>query len=333
MRLFDHIRRHKSASANGLVPVFSDSARIGWTKAETAPLLAEAGDSWVWTGGQLHLSEKWQSFADRTKAVDAAFQSLSQRGVLPPLPDYDAFGGHDWIPVCLDPLRQPHFVVRRHYMPIIGILTESVMVNGFDDSGYWLGMRSQKVDTGKGQYDLIAAGTISCAQSFNDHRVCLEHAEEDKCHSPYADFTRQFPNEFFALQFQPNWEASILYATHKELEEESGLYGQSLQKLTSAHSLRLFYNDANGWLYRELFHIFDLPINKANPPHVINPLEVERFEHVSFPQLSNLMLDGRIKSHINLVVADFLLRHRQLPKDACDLPQLFNLLNESHEIF
>lgn len=172
MAFLDHILRHRSIDLDRFVPVRAADRRIGWTKRDLAKSLS-ASDTWQFDGETLMLNPALGDFQSRSDAVHQSMLDLSAQGVLPMLPDYSAFGGDDWFGVTEDKLFQIH----RFYCDFLGIQRENVMVHGFEDNNYWAAVRSNFVDEGKGEYDVIVAGAIKINQS-PEQAVLEEGAQE-----------------------------------------------------------------------------------------------------------------------------------------------------------
>jgi isopentenyldiphosphate isomerase len=113
----------------------------------------------------------------RTVAIDDMLHDLSDRGILPPEPDYSEFGGTDWFAVHSPTTPERLFRIRRFYSLFLGVHIESVILNGYDEKGYWLSERSDQVHFHKSMLDCLTAGCI-CAGETPENAVLEEGMTE-----------------------------------------------------------------------------------------------------------------------------------------------------------
>ncbi len=158
MSLLKTIIPFKSPDLSQFIKVYVGEQQIGWTPVEFSKQISSFNDVWYLGPKGLELNATLNGFDERTKAIDETFMALSNAGILPPMPDYSAFGGIDWFPAHTN--ENPLFIVKRFYSPCLGIKINSVMLNGYNDQGYWVAKRGTSVDTAPGKLDLITAGAL-----------------------------------------------------------------------------------------------------------------------------------------------------------------------------
>ena len=121
MSFIKNIEPFKKIDLTGFIPVLIHGQEIGHTKTEFAKIISDFNQTWQLTHAGLELSSSFETFDDRTEAVDQTFVALSQSGHLPAMPDYSGFGGVDWYPVRYRQNAVPLFKVKRFYATYIGI--------------------------------------------------------------------------------------------------------------------------------------------------------------------------------------------------------------------
>jgi hypothetical protein len=177
MPLLHHLKRHHQVDLSDFVPVFVAHNQIGWTKRSFAQTLNDKTKLWQIDHDRLSFTLLDADFATRSKAVHESFLALSAAGILPPLPDYSAFGGDDWLSVGKDDAGNHLFQVHRFYSPRLGIVRHCVFIHGYEGDKYWAAVRSQHVESGAGEYDMIAAGTVTIEQTIAEALLDEGHSE------------------------------------------------------------------------------------------------------------------------------------------------------------
>lgn len=161
----------------------------------------------------------------------------------------------------------------RGALPGFGVISQGVHVNGFvrraDGPHLWVGWRSQSKPVAPGQMDHIVAGGIPAGLSPAE--CLLKEAEE---------------------------EASI----PAEIAARAVLVGRISYVMANDEGLR-----------RDVLHCFDLELPEGVTP-VPQDGEVERFELVPATEMLRIVTErgpgaNGVKFNVNLVLADFFLRH------------------------
>ena len=182
MQFLKNIHPFKINELDHFVKVMVGGKQIGLTPPDFAYTISNFNDVWQMTDNGLELNDEYCTFEERTKAVDDTFMALSDAGILPPLPDYSAFGGIDWLSVKPHEGADALFVVKRFYYSCLGIQVHAVIVNGFTDDEYWVAVRGKKVESGAGKLDVIVAGMIRHGESVVE--AMYHESQEEACLSP-----------------------------------------------------------------------------------------------------------------------------------------------------
>jgi len=277
MSILDIIRPLRTPDLSGFVKVRVASQTVGWTKRDFAIFLDGFDQTWDLIDDQLVLNKAFEeSFETRTDAIDKTFMALSAKGVLPPMPDYSAFGGIDLYPLTADFDEAPVAAVKRFYAVYLGSKNLTVMINGYKGDHYWVARRGRTVHDEPGTLDVITAGAVDYRHTLRETLV-------------------------------------------EEAATEAGLEEADLKDLTSAGRLHLAYLTPKGFLRDEVFHVYDLDLGDKIPQTRL-PVEVEGFQLLPIAEVIRLLDQGNaFKSQINMVIADFLLRHNHLKQGCAEL--------------
>ena len=177
MSLITHLERFRNTSVPDYVQLAVGEHCFGLTKPELAQELVSYSHVFKQQGDRLIMHPGLDDVEKRTIAIDDILHDLSDRGVIPQEPDYSEFGGTDWFAVHASTTSERLFRIRRFYSLYLGIHFESVILNGFDDTGYWIAERSDQVHFHKSMLDCITAGCI-CLGETPDNAVFEEGAVE-----------------------------------------------------------------------------------------------------------------------------------------------------------
>lgn len=177
MSFIDNIIPFKIAQLDGFVKVLVQDQQVGWTPLTFANQISALNDTWSLTDRGLEMNDRLKTFDERTQAADECFLALSEKGVLPHMPDYASMGGIDWVSVCAhDNPDEPLFILKRFYHPCLGIRINAVMLNGYKGDQYWVAIRSMNVE-GPGKLDVISAGMVRHGETIAEG---LQHEAEEE---------------------------------------------------------------------------------------------------------------------------------------------------------
>lgn len=178
MPFLRHILRHRFVDLSHFIPVYVDHEQIGWTKRDFAKCLGQFDFAWIYSDDRLVLNPALEGFEKISQTVHDVFLEVSAQGHYPIMPDYQALGGDDWLPVGQERWTNPIFQVHRFYGLCLGVRRESVMLHAYEDNNMWLAIRGTGVDESAGCYDMIVSGCMTTGQSRLD---ALFHEGEEEC--------------------------------------------------------------------------------------------------------------------------------------------------------
>jgi 8-oxo-dGTP pyrophosphatase MutT (NUDIX family) len=190
MSFIENILPYKITDFSAFVPVLVVGQEIGYTKPDFAKTISDFDNTWNLTSNGLELSAEFETFDDRSAAVDKTFLGLTAAGLLAAEPDYSAFGGTDWYPVRYRQNAVPLFKVRRFYTVYIGIQNNAVFLNGYHNGEYWLAVRSSNVHEDPDMLDVITGGSTRYGESTYE---TLIHEAHDEAGLDPEDLVRAIP--------------------------------------------------------------------------------------------------------------------------------------------
>lgn len=287
MSFISLLQKFKYAKSDGYVRLGCAESVFGLTTPALAEHLRNYPYVWQQQGDMLVLNDtSGTDIESRTQAVDEVLRDLSAQGILPPEPDYSAFGGTDWVSVRDETQASGDalFTARRFYARYLGVVMQSIVLNGYEDGHYWCARRSKHVHYDPGKYDILTAGMIK-------HGHTLEQSLLD------------------------------------EGRDECGLEYQHLPFVKQSNEIYVAFNDANGFIWREIFNVFDFDTANRFVPNVVNPVEIENFSLLPFARVAAMTETGQeFCRFIHPVVIDFLFRHGHIAQDHPDYATLKELI-------
>lgn len=270
-RLWAHVEAcNNIASPAHLIPFRIGEAQVGWLGAELARALAFFPALVHFDGRGAALAGRLRGEGARTAAFETLAASLAGRG-------HFRLRGEAF-DVRATPDGPVLARLDRGALPAFGVISQGVHVNGFvrraDGLHLWVGWRSQAKPVAPGQMDHVVAGGIPAGLSPAE---CLV----------------------------------------KEAAEEASIPPEVAARAVPAGRVSYVMANDEG-LRRDVLHCFDLEL----PEHVI-PVpqdgEVERFALVPAAEMLRIVTAGGpggglggangVKFNVNLVLADFFLRH------------------------
>lgn len=132
-----------------------------------------------------------------------------------------------------------------------------------------------------------------------------------------------------AVRHDQNLEEAIL----DEGMAEANIDATWLPHIKPVQKLHFYYLTERGFLMNETFHIYDFDTHNTFEPKTNLPLEVEGFQEYSIPEIMIAVQHGNIfKGQINMVLADFLIRHGHLTAEHPDYQTTYDLLYQIREL-
>lgn len=161
-----------------------DEKEVGWIAPDLGDaIIKHASDYFEQTANNtIALHKKFDSIEKRTQAMDEAITSLVNAHALTSNP----FGPHHPVPTCQHDERlalyyknrdQHLLTISRYYAFDFGIETDAVTLNLYNDHGYWLAKRSDKINN-PSHWDHSAGGMWSVDHATAKEMVATEAYEE-----------------------------------------------------------------------------------------------------------------------------------------------------------
>ncbi|MFQ5786000.1 MAG: DUF4743 domain-containing protein [Alphaproteobacteria bacterium] len=175
MSFLDRIAECNAHDLGRFAPFVIDGERFGWVKRPFARRLAAFPETFIVTGDGVALAPKLRSFYERSSAVDVVLRRLAADGAVP------AWRG-EMYPVARGFGAEPLLQMERAAIPLFGVRSYGVHVNGFVREGgrlgMWIARRAKDKPTYPGMLDNFVAGgqPIGLGLKENVVKECGEEA-------------------------------------------------------------------------------------------------------------------------------------------------------------
>lgn len=175
MNLLRHLRRCNAWSPDSYVPFAVADRQVGWVRRDFVAVCARHPDAFETTAESVRVADRWTTFDDRTRAVDAALRRLAEQG------HFSRWRDEPYA-VVTAPGTPPYLHMERAAVARFGILGTGVHLNGFvrapDGLHMWVGRRSPHRPTEPGKLDQLVAGGQPATLSLTDNLIkeCAEEA-------------------------------------------------------------------------------------------------------------------------------------------------------------
>ena len=174
MSYLDHIDRCNAWEPSHFVPFTVDGLALGRVKLAFAVRLAAFPEVFVVDPGGVALAPGLDGFEARSAAVDGALRVIETDGAIA------GWRGEDY-PVAMSFAAPPLFKMERAAVPLLGVRSYGIHVNGFVRKGdgihMWIGRRARDKPTYPGMLDYFVAGGQPIGIGLMDNLI-KEAAEE-----------------------------------------------------------------------------------------------------------------------------------------------------------
>ena len=176
MTILDRIAACAPPDPGGYRPFVVAGATVGFVTPDFAAVLGAFPDVFDVSGPAVRVSDRLDTFDNRTDAVAGVLETLMDRGHVPGWRgEHYAVGTSFGSPA--------YFSMERAAVPLFGVIGYGVHLNGVvpgeDGLAMWIGRRSLSKPTGPGKLDQIVAGGQPVGLSVFDNLVkeCAEEAD------------------------------------------------------------------------------------------------------------------------------------------------------------